>query len=121
MKSLIFGALLMFSTLAHAQALRELNCESWSDRVELNLDYGFGRGLRSADAELFIDGGLAERMFLNLFSTSGQYRYRYFGSFGTEFELDTWPDLKPQWGRSYRGTFTSRDHGRYSLSCRFHY
>jgi len=118
-KSLIFAALLSVSTLTQGQVLTELNCESWSDRVELNLDYGFGRGLRSADAELYIDGALAERMFLNLFSTSAQYRYRYWGSFGSEFELDTWPDLKPQWGRMYRGTFTSRDHGRYNLNCRF--
>lgn len=122
MKTWIFAVLLAFSGLVQAQSLRELECESRFDRVNLNLDFGFGRGMRSADAELYVDGGLVERMFMNLFSTS-QFRYRYTGSFGANFELDTWPDLKPQWGRHYRGTYTGQvgdRRVRYSnLTCRF--
>lgn len=119
MKTLFLMGILLFSGLANAQSLRELNCESWGDRVELNLDFGFSRDLRTANAELYVDGGLAERMFMNLFSSARQYKFRYFGSFGAEFELDTWPDLKPQWGRTYRGTFRNRTLSYRNMSCRF--
>jgi|SRR5690606_5047807 len=119
MKSLVLIAVLAFSGLVQAQSLRELRCESWSERVEVNLDFGFNGGLRNADAEIYVDGGLSDRMFMNLFGSARQYQYRYLGSFGAEFTLDTWPDLKPQWGRTYRGEIRSRNVNSRNLTCRF--
>lgn len=119
MKSLVLIAVLAFSGLAQAQALRELRCESWADRVEVNLDFGFGRDMRNADVEIYVDGGLSDRMFMNLFGSARQYQYRYLGAFGSEFTLDTWPDLKPKWGRMYRGEIRSRGVNARNLNCRF--
>ncbi len=121
MKTFLIIGLLAVSGLVQAQALRELRCESFVDRVELNLDFGFSRGLRTANAELYVDRNLVERSFMNLRGNFGQYEYRYMGSFGTEFVLDTWPDLKPQWGRSYRGELRSRNLNSRNLRCQFWY
>tara|TARA_R110000868_G_scaffold136049_8_gene348824 strand:- start:3734 stop:4099 length:366 start_codon:yes stop_codon:yes gene_type:complete len=121
MKTFIFIALFAISGLAQAQSLRELRCESFIDQVEVNLDFGFNRGLRSASAEIYQDRNLVERTYMTLRGTFGQYEYRYFGAFGTEFVLNTWPDLKPQWGRSYRGEYRSRDLSSRNMRCQFWY
>lgn len=121
MKVSIFLVLMAISSFAQAQALRELRCESFSEQVELNLDFGFNRGLRTATSEIYQNRNLIERSFMNLRGTFGQYEYRYYGSFGTEFTLDTWPDLKPQWGRSYRGELRSRDVSARNMRCQFWY
>lgn len=121
MKALFLVVLLGFSGLVQAQALRELRCESFADRVEFNLDFGFSRGLRTANTELYVNRNLVERSFMNLRGTFGQYEYRYFGSNGADFTLDTWPDLKPQWGRSYRGELRTRGASSRNLRCQFWY
>ena len=121
MKALFLVILLAFSGLVQAQALSELRCESFTERVEFNLDFGFSRGLRTASTELYIDNHLVERSFMNLHRTFGQYEYRYYGSNGADFTLDTWPDLKPQWGRSYRGELRTRGVSTRDLRCQFWY
>lgn len=118
MKTMILTLALTFSGLVQAQQLREMRCFSNDRSIEFNLDFGFNRGMRFADSELFQDGRLVERSFMNLQNNFRQYEYRFFGA-GSRFTLDTWPDLKPQWGRTYSGELQSRDVNVRNLRCEF--
>lgn len=97
-------ALMSFSAAA---AFIEVECTGQVAGGTLNVgvDEGFQGSFRRAQVYLT---NAENRQFTVIARGAFGNRVRYEGA-GFDLEVDFWPDVRPQWARTYRGTFTSTD------------
>lgn len=103
----ILAALMAIVSVSVSAAFIEVECTGrvGSDTLNVGVDEGFGGGFRRAQVyRTNADNRQYQVMSRGAFGN----RVRYEGA-GFELEVDFWPDVRPQWARTYRGNFTSTD------------
>ncbi len=72
------------------------------------VEEGFQQSFRRAYVRQESPTGTELRNFTVMSRGAFGSRVRYEGA-GFQLEVDFWPDVRPQWARTYRGTFNSQD------------
>ncbi len=107
MKIFLILALAIMSLSASA-AFLEVECTGQvnGDTLNVGVDEGFGpNSFRRAQV---YRTNAENRQYSVIARGSFGNRVRYEGA-GFDLEVDFWPDVRPQWARTYRGNFTSTD------------
>lgn len=101
---LFLFALVSFSSFA---AWTEVECsgQTSTGNFQVAIDEGFGPGsLRHA--RVYAPNNTRDYTVMGRGAFGNRVRYE---AAGFDLEVDFWPDVRPQWGRTYRGNFTSTD------------
>lgn len=125
MKVVILFAIMMFSVSAFA-AWNEVECTGMSGTKSFSVDVeqAFPNGSYFKRAALTVAENGAEETHDYTVTTRavmGFNRVEYSAP-GLRLEVDFWPDQRPRWGWTYRGTLQSSVLGNQSiqgLNCRF--
>jgi hypothetical protein len=123
---MIFTMLIMMSSVSSYAVWNELECDVQVDgkSIRVEVEESFPRGSYFKRAQLVVTENDVEETFDYTVSSrrsNGFNQIRYIGA-GLDLEVDFWPDQRPQWGRTYRGTLRSAVFDNQSiqgLSCRF--
>lgn len=91
-------------------ALSEVECSGrdGANNIVAAVEQGFQQSFRRAYVRQDSPTGGQVRNFSVISRGAFGNRVRYEGA-GFELEVDFWPDVRPQWARTYRGTFTSSE------------
>ena len=109
MKLLLASLLSLFSISAFA--LTEVECSGRSGQasIVLAVEEGFpSQSLRRAYVRAESPVGGQVRNFTVMGRGAFGNRVR-FEAPGFDLEVDFWPDMRPQWARTYRGNFSSNE------------
>lgn len=103
----ILVVLMALVSVSASAAFIEVECtgRSGTDTLNVSVDEGFGGGFRRAQV---YRTNAENRQYQVMSRGAFGNRVRYEGA-GFELEVDFWPDVRPQWARTYRGNFTSTD------------
>ncbi len=105
---LTLGFALSFSALAGFSEV-ECNGRDGVNDITAAVEEGFPpQSFRRAYVRLQTPTGGQVRNFTVMSRGAFGNRVRYEGG-GFQLEVDFWPDVRPQWARTYRGTFSSTD------------
>lgn len=105
MKMFILSLALLGSVTA--QAFTEVECSgrNGADNIQVVVDSGFGpNSWRNATVVVRNAEGGQNHRFSVLARGGFGNRVNYQAA-GFDLEVDFWPDARPQWARTYRGTF----------------
>lgn len=104
---LTLGFVMSFSAFA---AFSEVECSGRDgvNNIVAAVEEGFQQSFRRAYVRQETPTGGQVRNFTVMSRGAFGNRVRYEGA-GFQLEVDFWPDVRPQWARTYRGTFSSSD------------
>jgi hypothetical protein len=125
MKSVFLMAIMMLSMSAFA-AWNEVECtgQTAGKTFSVDVEQPFPNGSYFKRAQLTVVENGAEQTYdftVNTRVTPGFSRVTYMSS-DIRLEVDFWPDQRPRWGWTYRGTVQSSALGNQyiqGLNCRF--
>lgn len=104
---LILAALMFMLSLSALAAFSEVECSGRDgmNTISVGVEGGFPQSFRRAYVRQETPTGNEVTNFNVLSRGSFGNRVRYEGA-GFQLEVDFWPDVRPQWARTYRGTFS---------------
>lgn len=125
MKTVFLMAIMMFSVSAFS-AWNEVECTGKVDGklFSVEVEQAFPNGSYFKQAHLTVEENGAQQTHdytVNTRTTSGFSRVTYLSG-GLRLEVDFWPDQRPRWGWTYRGSLQSSALGNQyiqGLNCRF--
>ncbi len=107
---LILATIIAGMSLSAFAAFTEVECHgrAGTKRIEVEVEEGFGPGFRRAEATATESGVQSRQDFTVMARGAFGNRIRYEAP-GFDLEVDFWPDVRPQWAKTYRGNFSSTE------------
>ncbi len=109
MKLILVALVLVMSSSVFA-AFSEVECSGQDglNNIVASVEEGFQQSFRRAYVRHETPTGGEVRNFTVMSRGAFGNRVRFEGA-GFQLEVDFWPDVRPQWARTYRGTFASSE------------
>ncbi len=107
---LILAALVSLLSLSAFAAFTEVECTGRNGQQDITavVEEGFAGSFRRAAVRVQSPEVNEIKNFTVIGRGAFGNRVRYEGA-GFDLEVDFWPDVRPQWARTYRGNFSSTE------------